>query len=368
MADNNKTIEEQLAEIDRAKVAEAAKIKAARAKKKRAEAKADAEYKAQEETKARIAKENMQRGLTDSAGSPQKEVGKIVRAKSQADKSAKQSVATEWSQIVQTQGNLIEKYKKTGDANDRQAVINFQSKVDIAAKKYSGVVGHAPTGYTGKLDLPPAPEPVVKPASTDVSGVKTTSNAAMESRDAARSAGRNAAPAPKISSTAPRIDPNVVNTYMAANPGMTYDQAVAALYPSSTPSPETTGSPGPSGMPSRTVSVNKNVQTFTAQQLEGAATQYAQDLLGRALTSSELARITKFTNTEAMANPQISRTVTKNKTSGSTSTTTTKGGIDEGQIIKSQIEENPEYANYQKATTYFDAMTRALQGPVGGGI
>jgi hypothetical protein len=189
----------------------------------------------------------------------------------------------------------------------------------------------------------------------------------MESRDAARSAGRNAAPAPKISSTAPRIDPNVVNTYMAANPGMTYDQAVAALYPSSTPSP-TTGSPGSSGMPSRTVSVNKNVQTFTAQQLEGAATQYAQDLLGRALTSSELARITKFTNTEAMANPQISRTVTKNKTSGSTSTTTTKGGIDEGQIIKSQIEENPEYANYQKATTYFDAMTRALQGPVGGGI
>lgn len=366
----NKTIEEQLAEADRIAAEKKAKRKRELAKKRAAEAKADAEYKAKEETKAKYQKENMDRASSDSAykkNGPQAQSGKASKTRENLKKIDKQVVATEYSQVIRNQNSLVEKYKKTGDAADRQAAINYQAKVDAAAKKYSDVVGNAPTGYTGKLNLPPAPKPVVKPASASAPSTGIASNNAMESRDAARSAGRNAAPAPKISSTAPRVDPNIISAYMAANPGMTYDQAVAALYPS-TATPLGTSGSGSYGMPSRTVTVNKDVQTFTAQQLEGAATQYAQDLLGRALTSAELSRITKFTNAEAMANPQISRTVTKNKASGSTSTTTVKGGIDEGQIIKSQIEENPEYASYQKATTYFDAMTRALQGPVGGGI
>lgn len=372
MADN-KTIEEQLAEADRIAAAKKAKEKKDRAKKKAAEAKADAEYKKEEELKAKYAKENMDRASSYSAyksDGPQVKSGKESRTRENVKRINSQVVATEYSQVIRNQNSLVEKYKKTGDAADRQAAINYQSKVDAAAKKYSDVVGHAPTGYTGKLDLPPAPEPVVKPGSNNASAspAGTTSTASMESRDAARSAGRNAAPAPAISSTAPRIDPNVVNTYMAANPGMTYDQAVAKLYPTSVTPLAIDGTDGPSGLPSRTVSVDKRVQTFTVQQLEGAATQYAQDLLGRALTADELSRITKFTNTEALANPQISRTVTNNKATGSTSTTTSQGGIDEGQIIKSQIEENPEYESYQKATTYFDTMIRSLQGPVGGGI
>jgi hypothetical protein len=206
------------------------------------------------------------------------------------------------------------------------------------------------------------------PTVPNVANLKTKSP--MESRDAARSAGRNVAPAPAVASTAPqiKIDPNVINTYMASNPGATYDQAVAAMYGSLINPLAVNGANGPSGVPSRTVNVDKRVQTFTAQQLEGAATQYAQQLLGRALTANELASVTKFTNTEASKTPQVSRTVTNNSGTTSTSSTTSSGGIDEGQLIKSQIEQNPEYANYQKATTYFDSMLSALRGPVGGGI
>jgi hypothetical protein len=372
MADN-KTIEEQLAEADRIAAAKKAKEKRDRARKKAAEAKADAEYKKEEEAKAKYQKENMDRASSYSAyksGGPQVKSGKESKTRENLKKIDKQVVATEYSQVIRTQSNLVETYKKTGDAKDRQAAINYQSKVDAAAKKYSDVVGHAPTGYTGKLDLPPAPEPVVKPGSNNASASSTgtTSTASMESRDAARSAGRNAAPAPKISSTVPRVDPNVVSAYMAANPGVTYDQAVAKLYPNTVDASALDGTDGPSGLPSRTVSVDKRVQTFTAQQLESAATQYAQNLLGRALTAAELSEVTKFTNTEAAKAPQISKTITKSGRAGSTSTTTTSGGIDENQLIKSQIEQNPEYASYQKATTYFDTMLSALQGPGTGGI
>jgi hypothetical protein len=371
---DNKTIEEQLAEADAIVAAKKAKEKRDRAKKKADEAKADAEYKAKEEIKTKYAKENMDRASSYSAyksGGPQEQSGKESRTRENLKKIDKQVVATEYSQVIRNQNSFIEKYKKTGDAADRQAAINYQSKVDAAAKKYSDVVGHAPTGYTGKLDLPPAPEPVVKPGSTNTpgTGVGSASNAAMESRDAARSAGRNAAPAPARSSTLPAIDPNVVKDYMTSNPGMTYDQAVAALY----------GGPvddAGTGTYSSNTSIDKRVQTFTAQQLEGAATQYAQQLLGRALTAAELASVTNFTNAQAIANPEISKTVSSSSgysqdgssSSSSRSSTTTSGGIDSGQLIKSQIEENPEYAAYQKATTYFDSMLSALRGPVGGGI
>jgi hypothetical protein len=371
MADNNKTAEEQLAEIDAANAAKTAKEKAARAKKKAAEAKADAEYKAKEETKARIAKENMQRASIDSAGSPQKESGKASKTRENVKKINNQAAATEWSQVIRNQNSFIETYKKTGKASDRQAAINYQSKVDDAAKKYSDVVGHAPEGYTGKLNLPPAPEPVVNPGTATAPGssMNPANNAPIESRDAARSAGRNAAPAPARSSTLPPIDPNAVSAYMAVNPGVTYDQAVAALYGSGIETPGT-------GTSSSSTSIDKRVQTFTAQQLEGAATQYAQQLLGRALTTDELASVTKFTNAQAVKNPEISKTVSSssgyskdgNSSNSSRSSTVLSGGIDEGQLIKSQIKENPEYASYQKATTYFDAMLSALRGPVGGGI
>jgi hypothetical protein len=374
MADNNKTAEEQLVEIDAARATQKTKEKAARAKKKADKAKADAEYQAQEETKARIAKENMQRASTDSAGNPQTESGKNAKNRAHKEELDKQkkansklSAETKYQNAIDYQKIFIERYAKSGKSEDRQSVINSQSKIDEAAKEYSDIVGVAPEGYNGKLNLPTAPTQTPKlntnVKSIDVKKIATTpvDNTYMQNIEDKRLV--SASSTSKI-----KIDPNAVNAYMAANPGATYDQAVASLYGGLINPLAGNGSNGSSGLPIRTVNVNKKIQTFTAQQLEGAATQYAQQLLGRALTANELASVTKFTNTEASKTPQVSRTVTNNNGTTSTSSVTSSGGIDEGQLIKSQIEQNPEYANYQKATTYFDSMLSSLRGPVGGGI
>jgi hypothetical protein len=368
----NKTLEERLAEIEAKREAE----RKAKQKKKAESDKADAEYLEQYQTQERIKLENMQRAATDSAGNPQTESGKNSATRARKKQLDDQKLAadkvearTRYFNVLRVQNTFIEKYSKSGKPEDRQSAINYQDDLDEAAKKYADLYGYAPEGYSGKIDYPKKSETTANPKSTNTVNPNSTNkpvrettaadNASMQNIEDRRLA--NANNAPKI-----KIDPNVVSTYMASNPGMTYDQAVAALYPSGLMN--TTGLTGLTSLPSRTVDTNKTVQTFTVQQLEGAATQYAQNLLGRALTANELASVTKFTNTEALKTPQISKTITNNNGTSTTSSTTTSGGIDEEQLIKSQIEQNPEYANYQKATTYFDAMLSSLQGPVGGGI
>jgi hypothetical protein len=66
-------------------------------------------------------------------------------------------------------------------------------------------------------------------------------------------------------------------------------------------------------------------------------------------------------NTTLRENPNVTKVSAKGNV-------TTSGGIDERGFMQQQAEANPEFANYQKATTYFDAMLSTLQGPVGGGI
>jgi uncharacterized protein involved in outer membrane biogenesis len=101
-------------------------------------------------------------------------------------------------------------------------------------------------------------------------------------------------------------------------------------------------------------------KTFSTQQTESFANAIAQNLIGRALTPEELMRATDKLNIESKASPTVVKTV-----GGST---VQSGGIDAEQSIKSQLELAPEYANYQQATTYFDAMLGALRGTAGGGI
>lgn len=99
---------------------------------------------------------------------------------------------------------------------------------------------------------------------------------------------------------------------------------------------------------------------FTQQQTAGFANSMAQQLLGRDLSAEEIAKATEAINLQSKKSPTVT------KTSGSTTVQT--GGIDENVIVKEQIKVMPEYANYQQATTYFDAMLGALRGPAGGGI
>jgi len=99
---------------------------------------------------------------------------------------------------------------------------------------------------------------------------------------------------------------------------------------------------------------------FNTDQTQSFANAIAQNLIGRALTPEELMRATDQLNIESKASPTVVKTV-----GGST---VQSGGIDAEQSIKSQLELAPEYANYQQATTYFDAMLGALRGTAGGGI
>ena len=95
MADDNKTIEERLAEIEAKKEAE----RKARAKKKAASDKADAEYKAQEEKKAKYQKENMDRASSDSAykkNGPQAQSGYNARQNQRNEKENNTNISNKY--------------------------------------------------------------------------------------------------------------------------------------------------------------------------------------------------------------------------------------------------------------------------------
>lgn len=123
------------------------------------------------------------------------------------------------------------------------------------------------------------------------------------------------------------------------------------------------------GTGSSSSQVSKSVKQFSTQQVLGMAEAAFKAAIGRTATAKELAALRDHINTEEKKNPTISKSSSYSSDSGSSSSsTTTSGGIDEVQMAKTFAESNPEYASYQKATTYFDSMMSALRGTVGGGI
>jgi hypothetical protein len=82
------------------------------------------------------------------------------------------------------------------------------------------------------------------------------------------------------------------------------------------------------------------------------------------MTADELKKFTDALNKAEKASP--TKTKTTSHSGGSNSTTS--GGMDESQFAKDYAQQNPEYASYQKATTYFDAMASALRGVAGGSL
>jgi hypothetical protein len=113
---------------------------------------------------------------------------------------------------------------------------------------------------------------------------------------------------------------------------------------------------------------SKSIKQFNMQQVEGLATSAFQAAIGRAATNEELATFLKHLNTEEKKNPTITKTTINSSKNSSSSTSISSGGIDESQFATTESQMHPEFANYQKATTYFDAMTSALRGPTGGGF
>jgi len=105
----------------------------------------------------------------------------------------------------------------------------------------------------------------------------------------------------------------------------------------------------------------KRTTQYTMQQVRAAADNIYQNSIGRVLNDDELRMLYQSLNNTLKSSPSTTNTDSKNNS-------VTTGGVDERGFMQQQAEANPEFASYQKATTYFDAMLGSLQGPVGGGI
>jgi hypothetical protein len=255
---------------------------------------------------------------------------------------------------------LLDSYRKTGDPKYRQLVINADNALERVVADYVKVYGYAPPKYTGKAKYPEPPKPVVKPGDkkTTPTSSGVTSPSASQARDAARSAGRNAAPprvAPAVVATSQ--DPNIQRIIdAAAKAGIQLSVADAQAALGITPPPT-----GYSGSRGSMASTQKQTTQYSLQQVRSAADSIYQNSIGRALNDEELRMLHQSLNKTLKANPNITKTSAKGNV-------TTSGGIDERGFMEQQAQANPEFASYQKATTYFDSMLSSLQGPVGGGI
>lgn len=109
---------------------------------------------------------------------------------------------------------------------------------------------------------------------------------------------------------------------------------------------------------------NTSVKRYTHEEAQAYALTAFQNAIGRAPSSQELdAFVTSFN-----AGQTPSTTSTHYGVGGKSVSSVTTGGTDPNMLAQNIAEDNPEYAGYQKATTYFDAMLSALQGPMGGSV
>ena len=338
--------QQRLDEIDAKKEAE----RKARAKKKAAEAKADAEYKKQQETKDQIAKENMQRASTESAGSPQIEAGQAARKEQRIKRDSESSVRTkisnEYSRVYRVRENAIEKYGKTGDPKDKQAALSAQANLEPIVAEYVKVYGEQPPGYRPESSLSATPS---RSEGSMRQEAKPVSEA--QSRDTARSAGRNGFVAPAV--VAQVVDPNIQRIIDAAAKSgiqLSIADATAAL-----------GLPVAGSGSGSVASTRRQTTQYSLQQVRSAADNIYQNSIGRTLNDEELNMLHKSLNSTLRENPNVTKTSAQGDV-------VTSGGIDERGFMEQQAQVNPEFASYQKATTYFDAMLSTLRGPVGGGI
>ena len=105
-----------------------------------------------------------------------------------------------------------------------------------------------------------------------------------------------------------------------------------------------------------------SVHRYTMEEAQGYAVAAFRNAIGREPSQEELATFLDSFN--ANQTPSVTRTHYAN----GSATSVTTGGTDEAMLARNLAQQNPEFSGYQKATTYFDAMLGALQGPVGGSV
>jgi hypothetical protein len=128
------------------------------------------------------------------------------------------------------------------------------------------------------------------------------------------------------------------------------------------PGSQATGS-AKSPTPAHT-STSSSVTHYTREQAQAYALTAFQNAIGRAPTSQELD--TFVTSFNAGQNP--SSTITNYAAGGKSYSSSTTGGVDEAMLAQNIAQQNPEYANYQKATTYFDVFNQVMNGRGGAGL
>lgn len=114
---------------------------------------------------------------------------------------------------------------------------------------------------------------------------------------------------------------------------------------------------------------SRSISEITEGQAWASIQGTLQQMLGRDPTDQELRDFTYRMNRMAADNPTITRTIQQYKDGELESTTSrTRGGFtaaDMAQEAYTEAQKDPEYAEYQAATTYFSALQQAL-GAIGG--
>ena len=358
MADD---VDKRLAEIEAKNKAKQKAAKERAAKQKAAKAKADAERKKREQETARVAEENSQRRgapVTQKRLNPQTEAGRNAKTDQRIERENKTNLSNKYGQAYRRREDLIEKYGKTGNPKDKQAALAAQAALEPIVAEYQKVFGTQPPGYKPASNLSKATGRTEGQMRQGAKGPFPTA-AQTQSREVARSAGRNAGPSVAPALIAQSADPyiqNIINTAAKAGIQLSVADAMSAagIVPGG-------GGGGYSGGRGSMASTQKQTTQYTMQQVRSAADSIYQNSIGRVLNDDELRMLHQSLNNTLKANPNVTKTSAKGNV-------TSTGGVDERGFMQQQAEANPEFASYQKATTYFDAMLGSLQGPVGGGI
>jgi hypothetical protein len=360
MANDDKTIEERLSPGDKVAVEKAAKKKADLAKRKIAKDKAEADRKKREQERAKTAEESSQkRGapITEKRVNPQTEAGQGARTRENVKNINEADLANRYSQAFRTRESLIEKYGKTGDPKDKQAALNAQAALDPIISEYIKVFGKEPSGYKPEVSLPKTVGRTEGQMRQEPKGPFPTA-AQTQSREVARSAGRAGLVAPSITPGATGITgptgPAALSSDTAAIIKSLTDQGLtpstAALI-ASMGNGNTTGKTG-----GTSVSIQKNVQKFGADDIEALFRQVAPAVLGRLLDQKQIDELGVQLNAEARKNPSVTKTVTKSGGKTSVSTTQSEAGFNEQAYAQKTLQDTAEGQAFAADKVFRGAM------------
>lgn len=361
MSDNEdllKLAEEKAKEKAKAKAEQEAKRKAAREKAKAAAGAKEAEQRKREQEANKRNAENRKKAAEKAkADAARQKAQRDAAAKKRDEETKKRNLANAYSEARGRAFAAAEKYNRTGNENDLKVYNNLNTAYQTAANAYKSAYGALPgnepaTAPTVQAPTKPEAQPTVpnpnQPAPNQANVGPSTNAAAGPNR---KEWANPVVGAAALTTNDPYIQ-KIINDAAKAGIDLTVAQAQAQL-----DAKGTTGGDGTSGGGRSTM---RSYTQYSLQQVRSAADNIFQSSIGRAMNDDELRALHKSLNATLKANPTV--------TISTASSSVTKGGVDERGFIEQQAQTNPEFANYQMGTTYFDAMLKSLSGPVGGGI